>query len=145
MNSQEFLKQKFKEYYSSHEVDTVPDMETREFGCGEFGKKISRRHLFFQNKQQLNNFLKTDVPFYISYSTAYYEFPDNVYFETSGIQYALILKKIYQRFGANRIIFGSDYPFGDPRVSLAMIDTLGLNKNEYDKITAKNINKILAL
>ena len=53
-----------------------------------------------------------------------YNFSDNVYFETSGIQYAVILKKIYSRFGAKKIILGSDYPFGDPRVSLAMIDSL---------------------
>jgi len=74
-----------------------------------------------------------------------YVFPDNLYFETSGIQYALILQKIYKRFGADRIIFGSDYPFGDPRVSLAMIETLELRKREYENITEKNIKRILAL
>jgi len=72
-----------------------------------------------------------------------YNFPKNVYFETSGIQYSIILKKIYNKFGANRIIFGSDYPFGDPRVSLAMIKTLELSKKEYNQITEKNIPKIL--
>lgn len=72
-----------------------------------------------------------------------YNFPKNVYFETSGIQYAIILKKIYEKFGAERIIFGSDYPFGDPRVALAMINTLNLNKKEYKLITEKNIENIL--
>jgi len=72
-----------------------------------------------------------------------YNFPKNVYFETSGIQYAVILKKIYEKFGAERIIFGSDYPFGDPRVSLAMIDTLNPSKREYKLMTKENINKIL--
>lgn len=74
-----------------------------------------------------------------------YKFPENVYFETSGIQYAVILKKIYQKFGAERIIFGSDYPFGDPRVSLAMIETLNPTKKELELITEKNISKILNL
>ena len=74
-----------------------------------------------------------------------YEFPENFYFEISGIQYALILKKIYKRFGAGKIILGSDYPFGDIRVSLAMIETLGLNKKEYEKITERNIKNILKL
>jgi len=74
-----------------------------------------------------------------------YTFPKNVYFETSGIQYAIILKKIYEKFGAKRIIFGSDYPFGDPRVSLAMIESLNPSKNEYKLITEKNIIKILKL
>jgi len=72
-----------------------------------------------------------------------YEFPTNFYFETSGIQYALILKKIYKRFGADKIILGSDYPFGDIRVSLAMIETLNLNKKEYQKVTKENIKKVL--
>ena len=74
-----------------------------------------------------------------------YNFTDNVYFETSGIQYAIILQKIYQRFGAKRIIFGSDYPFGDPRVSLAMIDSLEPTKKEREQMTSKNIQRILKL
>lgn len=72
-----------------------------------------------------------------------YKFPDNIYFEISGMQYAIILKKLYNKFGAERIIFGSDYPFGDPRVSLAMIETLDLSKKENNLITEKNISKIL--
>jgi hypothetical protein len=74
-----------------------------------------------------------------------YDFPENVYFETAGIQYAVILKKIYERFGADRIILGSDYPFGDPRVSLAMIETLGLSNEEFGKVTNENISKILKI
>jgi predicted TIM-barrel fold metal-dependent hydrolase len=74
-----------------------------------------------------------------------YDFSDNVYFETSGIQYAVILKKIYKRFGAERIIFGSDYPFGDPRVSLGMIDSLDLSKKEYLQVTKENIIRILKI
>lgn len=72
-----------------------------------------------------------------------YQFPSNVYFETSGIQYAIILKKIYERFSAKRIIMGSDYPFGDPRVSLSMIETLNPTKKEIRLITEENILKIL--
>ena len=72
-----------------------------------------------------------------------YNFPSNVYFETSGIQYAVILKKIYQRFGAKKIILGSDYPFGDPRVSLAMIESLGASKEEVGLMTKRNMEKIL--
>lgn len=74
-----------------------------------------------------------------------FDFPDNFYFETSGIQYAVILKKIYKMFGAERIVFGSDYPFGDPRVSLAMIDTLNSSKKDYKLMTEGNIKKILGL
>jgi len=72
-----------------------------------------------------------------------YDFPDNVYFEISGIQYAVILKKIYKKFGAKRIIFGSDYPFGDPRVSLAMANSLDCSGEDYKFITELNIKEIL--
>ena len=41
----------------------------------EFGKKISSRHLSFSNNDELNFFLRTEVPFYISCSTAFYKFP----------------------------------------------------------------------
>lgn len=74
-----------------------------------------------------------------------YDFPDNIYFETSGIQYAVILQKIHKMFGAKRIIFGSDYPFGDPRVSLGMINSLNLSKKEYNLVIKKNISRILNL
>lgn len=107
----------------------------------------------FSNLNRLSNLAKqVDVPVIAVHSGSVtktffnldnYKFSDNVYFETSGIQYALILKKIYQRFCAEKILFGSDYPFGDPRVSLAMIDCLNLNKKEYDKITHKNILNII--
>jgi len=72
-----------------------------------------------------------------------YKFPKNIYFETSGIQYSIILQKIYKKFGAERIIFGSDYPFGDPRVSLAMINTLNPSFKERELITELNIKHIL--
>jgi hypothetical protein len=74
-----------------------------------------------------------------------YSFPKNVYFEISGIQYPIILKKIYNLFGAKRIIFGSDYPFSDPRVSLSMLKTIEISKSEFDLITKRNIIKILKI
>lgn len=70
-----FLQSKLKEFYNSFEVDSVPQIDSREFGIGEFGKKISNRHLSFKNKQELNSFLREKAPFYISYSNAKYEFP----------------------------------------------------------------------
>src|SRR3989344_3333185 len=51
----------------------------------------------------------------------------------------------YKMFGAKRIIFGSDYLFGDPRVSLGMIESLNPTKKEYKLITEDNVKKILNL
>lgn len=71
-----FLKQKIKNYYVENIVPAPVEIEKREFGTGDFGKKINLRHLFFSSINELNDFLKKDSPFFISYSPAFYEFPD---------------------------------------------------------------------
>jgi DNA primase small subunit len=68
-----FLKEKFREYYSKHKVTSVPEIDKREFGIGDFGKKIVRRHMSFSDYAELNSFLRNEAPFFISYSAAYYK------------------------------------------------------------------------
>ena len=75
-SAEQFLRQKFREFYSKGTIDSVPAIEQREFGIGEFGRKISNRHLAFKNPADLNSYLRNSTPFYISYSPAYYKFPD---------------------------------------------------------------------
>lgn len=74
-----------------------------------------------------------------------YDVPENLYFEVSGLQYELILKKIYATVGADRIIFGSDYPFGDPRVALERIRVVAKNRKEFERMTDGNISELLRL
>ncbi|MDO8427842.1 MAG: DNA primase small subunit domain-containing protein [Candidatus Diapherotrites archaeon] len=73
--SESFLKKKFQEYYRKVKLGKPLEIEKREFGVGEFGKKITRRHLSFSSHAQFNQFLQTEAPFYVSYSNAYYQFP----------------------------------------------------------------------
>ena len=75
MDSARFLSERFREYYKAHAVDAPPEVGQREFGYGEYGRKISQRHLAFSSKEELNRFLREKVPFYISYSAAYYSKP----------------------------------------------------------------------
>ncbi|VVB73304.1 Amidohydrolase [uncultured archaeon] len=74
-----------------------------------------------------------------------YAIPDNLYFDVSGVQYELILKKLHSMVGADRMIFGSDYPFGDPRVALERIRVIARNKREFDRMTERNIAELLGL
>ncbi|MDP6671241.1 MAG: DNA primase small subunit domain-containing protein [archaeon] len=74
MGAGEFLTGHFKSFYSKHTA-SVPAVGSREFGIGEFGKKISRRHISFASDSELNSFLHERSPLFISYSTAYYERP----------------------------------------------------------------------
>jgi DNA primase small subunit len=62
-------------YYSKNRK-SIYNVEKREFGIGDFGKKIARRHLAFASDADLNAFLAREAPLYISHSVAYYEFPD---------------------------------------------------------------------
>jgi len=75
MGAELFLRELIKEFYRSTEITTVPDIASREFGIGSFGKKISNRHLEFKNNSSLNFYLRQKSPFYISYSNAHYKFP----------------------------------------------------------------------
>ena len=75
MNEQQFLLQKFREFYEKNFIEEPPEIDRREFGFGDFNVKIIQRHLDFQNYSELNSFLRENTPFYISYSGAYYKFP----------------------------------------------------------------------
>jgi len=72
-----FLGKKFKAYYWKNRTPAPPEIEMREFGFGTLETKIKARHRAFRNSDELQNFLKREAPFYISYSSAYYEFPEN--------------------------------------------------------------------
>lgn len=71
-----YLKKKFQEYYLKHYIPFSAEIEKREFGIGNLEKKIAFRHRSFKSEKELNKYLQLDTPFYISYSAAYYEFPE---------------------------------------------------------------------
>lgn len=71
-----YLRDLFRSHYLHNPVTSTLALETREVGIGDFGKKISARHLSFSNNTELNKFLVDKTPFYISYSTAYYKYPE---------------------------------------------------------------------
>ncbi|MFH0861907.1 MAG: DNA primase catalytic subunit PriS [Candidatus Altiarchaeota archaeon] len=70
-----FLKKRFKDYYWNHSVSAPREVHRREFGVGTLEDKIKFRHKAFATERELNQYLKTEAPYYISYSTAYYEYP----------------------------------------------------------------------
>lgn len=69
-----FIKRLFSQAYRKLKVE-VRDIKYREFGIGDFGKKIAKRHLWFPDIENLKNLLILDPPIYISYSAAYYQKP----------------------------------------------------------------------
>ena len=69
------LEDAVRRYYSSHWIEAPPSVEMREFGVGEYGRKIATRHLSFPSEEEMNRFLRERTPFYISYSVGYFKFP----------------------------------------------------------------------
>jgi len=63
---------------------------------------------------------------------------DNIYFDTALGQKSTILEFV-KTLGPERIIFGSDIPFGSMENELSKIQTLSLNDADKERIMQKNI------
>ncbi|MCX6767820.1 MAG: DNA primase catalytic subunit PriS [Candidatus Micrarchaeota archaeon] len=68
-----FLKKKFSEHYS-RSLPVPPALAQRELGFG-WEKKIDYRHKAFASPGEFRSFMVSEAPLFVSYSTAYYEFP----------------------------------------------------------------------
>ena len=84
LSSKVFLRKKFKEYYFRNRIPSPPEVARREFGVGTLEDKIKFRHKSFQSARELEAYLRAEAPFYISYSSAYYEFPANTPMESKN-------------------------------------------------------------
>ncbi|MGC8923728.1 MAG: DNA primase catalytic subunit PriS [Candidatus Micrarchaeia archaeon] len=71
----DFLVEEFRKYYEKVDVDYPEYIERREFGVG-FETKIDMRHKRFNTREELRQYLITNVPFFISYSVALYTAPE---------------------------------------------------------------------
>lgn len=71
-----FVKKLIGEFYRNAENISPRNIERREFGFGDFERKISYRHYSFKNAVQLKDYLSTNAPPFVSYSSAEYEKPD---------------------------------------------------------------------
>ena len=72
----DFIKDKFREYYKTSEIELPDRFGRREFAFVFFGGRGMVRHLSFDRKKILKNFLIEKVPAHVYYSTAYYQNPN---------------------------------------------------------------------
>lgn len=71
-----------------------------------------------------------------------------VYFDTSmgyGCIAPAIQKKIIEKHGVDRLLFGSDCPWHNPEWEIRNLESLGLSESELDKIYYKNAKELLDL
>ncbi|MDD5111865.1 MAG: DNA primase catalytic subunit PriS [Candidatus Altiarchaeota archaeon] len=100
-----FLGRRFKEFYLRNPVPAPRRVEQREFGFGTLDDKIKFRHKSFASEREMQQYLQRDTPFFVSYSAAYYEFPES----------RTMAGKAWQ--GADLIFdLDADAPFLDERV-----------------------------
>jgi aminocarboxymuconate-semialdehyde decarboxylase len=70
------------------------------------------------------------------------EYLRNFYYDTVTYD-PLVIEMVRQRIGADRILFGSDYPFGDPD-PLSLIDRCGFDPETQAAITRGNAAALIA-
>lgn len=67
---------------------------------------------------------------------------DNVYADTA-LASTTEMRHFINHYGAGKLIFGSDYPFGDPAGELRKVERLHLNNDEFSQVVAGNILRLL--
>ena len=73
-----YLRERFREHYLTHAemVEVPPSFDQREFGFLSFEGKTMFRHIAFRSPEEMRNYLKTNAPAHVYYSSAYYEAPE---------------------------------------------------------------------
>lgn len=71
-----FVKSTFQQYYASNKVDLPDRFGRREFAFVLFGGKGMLRHLGFEKREMIWDFLSERAPQHAYYSSAYYQRPD---------------------------------------------------------------------
>jgi DNA primase small subunit len=70
------VKALLKNFYESASNIAPRNIEKREFGFGDFERKISYRHYSFKDEKSLKDYLAKEKPAFVSISSAEYEKPD---------------------------------------------------------------------
>ncbi|WP_310600459.1 amidohydrolase family protein [Desulfobulbus sp.] len=67
----------------------------------------------------------------------------NVYAD-SALASTVDMRHFVERYGAGKLLFGSDFPFGTPAQELRKIQRLDLSADEYAQVVGGNILRLLA-
>ncbi|MBW1982561.1 MAG: amidohydrolase family protein [Deltaproteobacteria bacterium] len=62
----------------------------------------------------------------------------------SALAQPIHLAHFIKKYGADRLLFGSDFPFSTPAMELRKIEQLGLNSADMEKVVGGNVIRLLA-
>lgn len=79
---------------------------------------------------------------YIDASIAVAARHPNVYLETSGMPMSLKILEAVQRIGSERVLYGSDGPWHEPRVEQLKVQLAGLNPADLDNVMHRSSQKL---
>ena len=68
----------------------------------------------------------------------------NIHFETSG-GFSAVISFAVAQLGADRVLFGSEFPFQDPSVEALKLRRLGLSPGQLEQVTHTNGLRLLGL
>jgi predicted TIM-barrel fold metal-dependent hydrolase len=54
------------------------------------------------------------------------------------------MRHFIQHYGAERLLFGSDFPFGAPGHELRKVESLGLSDTDFAKVAGGNFLALMA-
>ncbi len=69
----------------------------------------------------------------------------NIYLETALVSMPGYIRMAVDQVGADRVIYGSDYPTGHPAGMLAIIKAAGLTERDEAKVMGDNLARLLKL
>jgi len=70
---------------------------------------------------------------------------DNIFLETSGMPMHSKIKEAAEVLGADRVLYGSDMPFGHPAYEILKVKVSGISEEELRLVLRENILRILRL
>ncbi len=69
----------------------------------------------------------------------------NVYLGTESVREFYFVNQVVKTVGADRVIFGSDYNLGLPKMYIPIIESLSISSEEKELIFHRNISRLLGI
>lgn len=66
----------------------------------------------------------------------------NLYLEMSGMPMGVKIRQAYEEVGADRILFGTDFPFHHPSVEIQKVLTCGLDEEAQESVFYRNARNL---
>ncbi len=70
---------------------------------------------------------------------------DNIYLETSGMPMHSKIKEAVETMGVDRVMYGSDAPFGHPAFEMKKVEVSGISGDEMDRVLGENAVEVFSL